>query len=133
IIGHGTEVTGGRELSSILGSTLEALVGAIYLDQGWTVAKEVVERLLAPELDSASAHQNHKGALQELTQARYQVVPEYRVQDVAGPVHQRQFAVEVWIKERCYGRGVAGSKKEAGQIAAAAALQALEDSATSSS
>ncbi|MBI2298116.1 MAG: ribonuclease III [Armatimonadetes bacterium] len=116
-----------RGRRSILAAGLEAVLGAVYLDQGWDTARECVLRLLEQQIADASSrrHRNAKGELQELTQGRWRQTPAYRLLFSGGPPHQREFEVEVTVGGRVLGRGRAGSKKDAEQAAAAEALAEL--------
>jgi ribonuclease-3 len=126
-LGKGEEGTGGRDKSSILADTLEAVIGAVYLDQGLPAADGLVHRLF----DSVIARSARLGAgldwktsLQELTAAEVLGVPEYHV-DESGPDHQKSFRASVRIGARTYGEGEGRSKKEAEQQAAEAAWTAI--------
>lgn len=127
-LGRGQDTGGGRTNDSILACALEALLGAVYLDQGWDVARATALRLLAPEIDAALAarQRNFKGELQELTQERLRQRPSYRLAQLDGPSHQRRFAIEVWLGDEQVGRGEGGSKKQAEQAAAEQALRRLQ-------
>lgn len=118
----------GHSNANILSDAMEALIGAVYLDQGPDAARRFVEsRLLDPlDLDSlASREDNHKSLLLEYAQARGWSQPRYRVVDENGPGHNREFTVQATIQDESLGEGVGPSKKIAGQRAAAAALRAL--------
>ncbi|MBI5831895.1 MAG: ribonuclease III [Armatimonadetes bacterium] len=118
----------GRSRDSVLASTLEAVLGAVFVDGGWQVARDCALRVLEPQIADAMAQRrrNYKGELQELTQDRFRAGPEYRVLEVSGPAHERSFSVEVLLCERLLAAGFGNSKKEAEQAAAAAALAVLE-------
>jgi ribonuclease-3 len=119
-LGRGEETTGGRDKSSILADTLEALLGAVYLDRGLPTATEVVHRLFDPLMRAASeqgASLDYKTALQELSAARSIGVPEYRT-DESGPDHAKQFTAEALIGGEVRGSGEGRTKKEAEQQAA---------------
>ena len=125
--------TGGADKSSILADGMESLLGAVYLQHGIDVAREVILRLFGPLLDTAAtlgAGLDWKTSLQELTAARGIGVPSYRVTST-GPDHDREFTATVVVSDTAYGSGVGRTKKEAEQKAAAAAWQALDDSAGS--
>lgn len=126
-LGKGEETTGGRDKASILADTMEALLGAIYLQHGIECASQVIHKLFDPLLaDSAArgAGLDWKTSLQELTAERSLGVPEYRV-DEHGPDHAKTFTSWVIVAGTQYG-GVAGaSKKEAEQRAAEAAWREL--------
>ncbi|WP_028646890.1 ribonuclease III [Nocardiopsis sp. CNT312] len=126
-LGRGEEGTGGRDKSSILADTLEAIIGAVYLDRGLDVASEFVHRLFDPLIATASglgAGLDWKTSLQELTAAELLGVPEYHV-DESGPDHQKTFRATVRVAGESYGLGEGRSKKEAEQQAAEAAWKAI--------
>lgn len=121
--------TGGRERSSILADTTEAIIGAVYLDGGLDAARRVIGRLLLDGADRVLANRsemNYKSRLQELIQAEHKTPPRYRVVAVEGPDHDRVFRVTVSFDGRVLGTGDGRNKKAAEQTAAAAALEALE-------
>jgi ribonuclease-3 len=126
-LGRGEEVTGGRDKASILADTLEALLGAVYVEHGLAVADEVVHKLFDPVLADAAqrgAGLDWKTSLQELTASGYLGVPEYHVEE-SGPDHQKFFRASVRVGGRTYGSGSGRSKKEAEQQAAEAAWKAI--------
>jgi ribonuclease III len=137
-LGRGEEGTGGRDKSSILADTLEALIGAVYLDLGLGEATKLVHRLFDPLIEHSSrlgAGLDWKTSLQELTAEMGIGVPEYVVTE-SGPDHEKTFTARARVGGVDYGNGSGRSKKEAEQQAAEAAwtalrrLQAEEDSAT---
>jgi ribonuclease-3 len=122
--------TGGRRRSSILADTMEAVVGAVYLDGGLEAARGVIERILlsgSEKLVARRAHGNYKSRLQEIVQARFKSPPRYRVLSADGPDHARVFVVGVTFAGETLGRGEGRNKKAAEQQAAAAALSRLEE------
>jgi ribonuclease III len=130
-LGRGEEVTGGRNKSSILADTLEAVIGAVYIDCGLDVASALVHRLFDPVIDRSArlgAGLDWKTSLQELTAARMLGVPEYQVTE-SGPDHQKSFQAVARIGGQVLGSGVGRSKKEAEQHAAEAAWNALNGDA----
>ncbi len=127
-LGRGEERSGGREKPSILADAYEALVGAVFLDGGWSAALALVRGHLAAALDAAvagRAETDHKTRLQELLHQRGAAAPVYALTAASGPDHARTFDVEVAIEGEVLGRGRGRSKKEAEQRAAAWALAAL--------
>ncbi len=127
-LGRGEESTGGRDKSSILADTLEALIGAVYLDGGLTVAAELVHRLFDPLIDqsaSLGAGLDWKTSLQELTAAIDLGVPEYAITE-SGPDHAKTFIAVAYVAGVEYGRGSGRSKKEAEQQAASASWSAIQ-------
>ncbi len=127
-LGRGEDRGGGRNKASILASTYEAVLGAIYRDGGFERAKAVITRHFAEDLDrgGTAGAPDWKTTLQERIQARHRTVPEYRLAGETGPAHARQFTAEVWVGEQYLACGRGTSKREAEQQAARAALEALE-------
>jgi ribonuclease III len=126
-LGRGEESTGGRDKSSILADTLEAVLGAVYLDKGLPAAADLVHRMFDPLIDEAAglgAGLDWKTSLQELTASRSLGVPEYVVTE-EGPDHQKLFTAVVVVGGVEYGTGTGRSKKEAEQEAASAAWEAI--------
>ena len=122
-LGRGEETTGGRDKSSILADTLEAVIGAVFLDSGIDVARHVVHRLFDPLIERAAelgAGLDWKTSLQEAAALAGLGSPEYRVTDI-GPDHAKEFSAEVLLDGRVLGSGSGRSKKLAEQRAAAAA------------
>jgi ribonuclease-3 len=131
LLGKGEETTGGRDKASILADTLEALLGAIYLEHGLDVAGEVIHRLFDPlmaESAGRGAALDWKTSLQELTAALGLGVPDYVIDD-AGPDHAKTFTAWVVVAGERYGGSDGRSKKQAEQRAAAAAWRTLTERA----
>jgi ribonuclease-3 len=126
-LGRGEETTGGRDKSSILSDTVEAIIGAVYLSGGFTGASQVVHRLFDPLMEAAAglgAGLDWKTSLQELTAEQSLGVPEYVIED-AGPDHEKTFTARVRVGEETYGTGTGRSKKEAEQEAAESAYRTI--------
>ncbi len=126
-LGRGEEVTNGRDKPSILADTLEAVLGAVYLDHGLDVAAQVIHRLFDPVLDDAAhrgAGLDWKTSLQELTASEALGVPQYLMSEM-GPDHQKTFTATVVVNGQELGTGVGRSKKEAEQRAAETAWTSL--------
>jgi len=127
-LGKGEEGSGGRDKSSILADTLEALIGAVYVEHGVEVATALVHRLVDPLLASSAAlgaGLDWKTSLQELTAELGLGVPEYVVTE-EGPDHAKTFHAKVVVQGVVHGTGSGRSKKEAEQGAAASAFAALK-------
>lgn len=127
-LGKGEEASGGQHKPVNLAGALEAVIAAIYLDQGAATAKDFILRLFNKELQkvvSQGAEVNYKSQLQELIQAREQQTPAYHVIEATGPDHDRRFTVEVKVGDTVLGRGSGRSKKEAETEAARSALERL--------
>jgi ribonuclease-3 len=129
-MGVGEERSGGRDKPSLLADSLEALVGAAYLDGGLDAARRIVVPLLeagAVAYGRAADHRDPKTTLQErLQEHEGGEPPDYRVVEETGPDHKKVFTVECWSAGRLLGRGQGSSKKRAEQAAAAAALEAIQ-------
>jgi ribonuclease III len=128
-LGRGEEGTGGRDKASILADTLEAVIGAVYIERGLEAADVLVHRLFDPVIARSArlgAGLDWKTSLQELTAASVLGVPEYHV-DESGPDHQKSFQALVRVGGRVYGSGTGRSKKEAEQHAAEAAWSAISN------
>ena len=126
-LGRGEQTTGGRDKSSILADTVEALIGAVYVDAGFAAATALVHRLFDPLLASVAelgAGLDWKSSLQELAAAYGLGVPEYLV-DETGPDHAKAFTARVRLTSGVYGHGSGRSKKEAEQQAAQSAWDAV--------
>ncbi len=119
-LGRGEQVTGGRDKPSILADTLEAVIGAVYIDCGLPEASGLVHRLFDPVIDRSArlgAGLDWKTSLQELTAGELLGVPEYQVEE-SGPDHQKSFRATVRIGGRVLGSGEGRTKKAAEQQAA---------------
>lgn len=130
LLGKGEEHSGGRTKKAILADTLEALIGALYLDAGYKAAFDFVTRNLIPEIDRVvdnDYHRDYKSLLQELCQRHYRVYPQYRLIKCSGPDHDHMFWIEVNVNGTAYGTGLGRSKKSAEQEAARMAFEALKD------
>jgi ribonuclease-3 len=127
-LGRGEEQAGGRQKRSLLANAFEALLGAIYIDGGFSAAFQVVKRLFLPIIADipSSASKDYKSRLQELAQAKLQMAPSYTVLSEQGPDHAKTFEVAILIGDQEYGRAFGRSKKEAQQSAAERALAIME-------
>ena len=128
LMGVGEEASGGRERPSNLEATFEALVGALFLDQGYLAARTFVLETLADELleaDQRDPPKNPKSLLQELVQGDGGDAPSYRIVGVTGEDHARQFTAEAVVSGNVLGRGTGPRKSNAEQEAARNALKAL--------
>lgn len=129
-LGRGAESAGERLRASVLENVFEALVGALFLDGGLPAARAFVTSSLDARYSADIVPAaDPKSALQQLTQARHQALPEYRIVDVQGPPHRRTFFAEVSLGGEVCGRGSGASKQSAEKAAAASALSALDDPA----
>lgn len=128
-LSKGEELSGGRNNPQLLANTYEALLGAIYLDQGLLASKKMVEETLLSlfqmELKSGPP-KDAKSYLQEVVQEKFKQSPNYRILDTIGPDHAKQFVVAVYIGKKEYGRGKGSSKQIAEEQAAKQALNGLD-------
>jgi len=127
-LGKGEEASGGRQKPVNLAGAIEAVIGAIFLDQGLARARDFTLRLLETDLREAVTRGDsidYKSELQELIQAKEQQIPTYHVIESTGPDHDKRFTVEVRVGDTLLGRGSSKSKKTAESEAARAALEKL--------
>ena len=128
IMGKGEDASGGRSRPSNLATAFEALVGALLLDGGYEAATAFVIRATSDEMlaaDHRKDHKSPKSLLQELVQREAVAAPSYRVVDVSGDDHDRQFTVEVLVAGEVVGRGMGRRKALAEAEAAEDALGAM--------
>ena len=130
LLGKGEEMTEGREKPSILANTMEAFLGALYLDAGFDVTKDIIRRLFLPvvkDIGSGNINNDYKSLLQEHTQEIYKSLPEYHLIEESGLAHDKTFRVTVRLKDEMIAVGVGKSKKEAEQAAAREAFYCLAE------
>lgn len=128
-ISKGEEATGGRTNIGILADTMEAFLGALYLDQGIEVVTELLEKILFPnitEIIDKKLYKDAKSYLQEVVQAIGYETPTYEVITEVGPDHDKEFTVAVTVGDHVAGRGTGRSKQHAQQAAAREALKKYE-------
>ncbi|MFO7778291.1 MAG: ribonuclease III [Nitriliruptoraceae bacterium] len=127
-LGRGEISSGGHDKASILADGLEAVIGAVYLDQGFATAYDLVQRLfgeMLAELAERGAALDYKTSLQELATARFGGLPRYEVSE-RGPDHRKTFTAAALVDARRLGTGEGRSKKQAEQRAAREAYLALQ-------
>jgi len=132
-LGRGEEASGGQRKLANLAGALEAMIAAIFLDQGLAITEEVILKLFNEELQkvaSQGAGVDYKSQLQELIQAREPQTPVYQLVEAMGPAHDKRFTVEVKVGNAVVGRGSGKSKKVAETEAARAALEQLSSNFT---
>jgi ribonuclease-3 len=131
-LGHGEELSGGRQRASVLADALEALIGAVFLDQGWSEACRFLLLLLGENILTAARGDSHdyKTALQELVQQRGETTLVYSIIDETGPDHDKHFTAGVLWNGKLLGKGSGRSKKEAEQQAAKNAMAKLGQGAS---
>jgi ribonuclease-3 len=128
LLGRGEEANRGRAKASNLANAMEALIGALYLDQGLAKARRFILRQLKPELEKVKAGKttpNYKALVQELIQGQKKPTPVYRLVEATGPDHSKQFTAEILVEGEAMGRGTGRSKKTAESQAAKAAWEKL--------
>ena len=128
LLGKGEEATGGRRKQTNLADAFEALIGAIFLDQGLGIAADFVLARYAAQLEEVRAkgiERNYKALLQELTQAKYKQLPAYRIVEASGPDHDKSFVIKVTLGERTLGSGSGKTRRAAEMEAARSAWEKL--------
>jgi ribonuclease-3 len=130
IVGPGAESVRDEHTPSLLADSFEAVLAAIYLDQGLDRARDFLFRMVSPDLITETLHEagdeDPKNLLQERTQADDGRLPEYRIIREEGPPHDRVFTAQVLVAGTILGEGTASTKKEAQRTAAEVALDALD-------
>jgi len=130
LLSNAEDNNGGREKSSLLSNAFEAIMGAIYLEAGLKTVEKIAINLIEAnhkEISLDSLFRDYKTTLQELTQARFGITPEYKVIASRGPDHKKEFEVAVLIEDKEYARAVGKSKKIAQQEAAKVAVDILKE------
>lgn len=128
LLGKGEEHSGGRMKKALLADATEALFGACYLDSGFKVAERLILNLLVPEIEKVWENRHHKDfktLLQEYYQKKSKACPEYFLEKISGPDHDRLFWVSVRLNGKTYGPEKGKNKKEAEQAAARKAWEIL--------
>ena len=126
LLSHGESKDNGRARNYIMANALEALIGAIYLDQGHDKSKEFIEREIIkelPEIIEQKLYQDPKSQFQEEAQERVGITPAYKVMKEWGPDHDKQFIVGIYLEEELIADSQGSSKQEAQERAAKAALK----------
>lgn len=132
-MGRGDEISGCRDLDSILADTLEAIVASVYLDGGFAQVEKIIERHFYPLIERCDTREgttDFKSILQERSQRDLGITPHYRLLDEWGEDHDKTFVVAVFLEEEMAGQGTGRNKREAAQNAASQALEQLEKAAT---
>lgn len=127
-LSNAEENNSGRTKSSLLSNAFEALMGAIYLETGLDAVRTITIDLLEkvhPDISLDSLFKDYKTSLQELTQARYGITPDYQLVAAHGPDHKKEFEIAAFIDGKRYASAVGKSKKQAQQEAAKIALDIL--------
>jgi ribonuclease-3 len=130
LLSKGEEKSTGKSRQIILANTFEALVGALFLDQGYKICKVFIENNLIiylKEIIEKELFKDAKSRLQEISQETSGITPIYKVESESGPDHEKSFDVGVYIESKKIGMGNGKSKQEAEQMAAENALEELKD------
>lgn len=124
LLGKGEEKSGGRNRQSILADAMEAVIGAVYMDQGYETARRFILEHLEEDIQKTEAgdHYDYKSRLQELVQGKNRDNVTYSILEETGPAHDRTFVAGVYYQDRLLATGVGHSKKEAQQSAACKVL-----------
>ena len=125
LLSRGEAKDTGRARQVILANALEALIGAIYLDQGMTLARKFIETFILdklPKIMESQAYLDPKSQLQEIIQDKMAITPTYKVLSESGPDHAKTFVVGVYVDDRLVGQGAGPSKQDAEVEAAKDAL-----------
>ncbi len=128
-ISNAEERNKGRSKASILSDAFEAIMGAVYLESGLEVLKPIILKLLEESYDKINLDvlfSDYKTALQEITQAEFGTIPEYKIEGSYGPDHKKEFEVSIWIDGKTYGKAIGKSKKLAQQAVAKIAIEELK-------
>ena len=125
-LGKGEERTGGRERASVTSDALEALIGAIYLDGGFTSAKEFVRKFVLNGIEEKELFFDSKTIFQEMMQSINAEPIHYELVGEEGPDHCKVFSVELFVGDRKAGCGTGRSKKQAEQAAAYDAIKKIK-------
>ena len=126
LMSKGESKDGGKARDVILANAIEALIGAIYLDQGFSVASHFINVFIVKHLNEILENESYrdpKSKLQEITQEKFKVTPTYKVLDEVGPAHDRVFKVGVYFDKKLAAEGSGTSKQEAETEAATRALE----------
>lgn len=130
LLGKGEEAAGGRQRESLLAAVFEAVVAAIYLDQGYDQARRFILSTLTEQLDEVCRRgappENPKSQLQEYFQGLGRPSPRYRLVSAEGPDHSPVFTIEAVVEDQVVGTGQGGKKAEAERSAALDALGRVE-------
>jgi len=129
LMGKGEELSGGRDRSSILANSFEALIGAVYLDQGLKVCRNFILALLKKDIeriDRMTYLRDPKTTLQEYVQKKYKERPVYEVVEEKGPDHKKEFLVRLIINGVEVSKGSGSSKRKAEMVAAEHILKKID-------
>ena len=126
LMSRGEAKSGGRTRMALLANMVEAIIGAIYLDQGYDQAKKFIELNINSKLEAilkAGLHIDSKSHFQEVAQEKQGITPHYEVVSESGPDHDKTFEVAVYLGKKMWGKGKGNSKQTAQQAADSDALK----------
>ena len=126
VLSNGEEKSGGREKNYILANTFEALLGGIYLEQGYEKSHKFIDKFVLiylEEILEKGLHIDPKSKLQEIAQDKEEITPVYKLISEEGPDHSKEFVMGIYLGEELVGTGKGSSKQNAEQSAALAALK----------
>ena len=129
-LSRGEEANGGRDNSSILADTFESLIGAIYLDSGFTAAANFLKKTIYPgliQLSNQKIYKDPKSLFQELAQAKEGITPKYKTLSETGPDHQKIFKVGAYLEDKLIATGTGQSKQIAAESASQKATNKLSN------
>lgn len=126
-LSKGEESSGGRQKTKVLSSAFEAVIGAIYLDGGADLIRDLAREICVTALKGETLTHDPKTALQQLTQASLRSIPRYRLIRRTGPPHAPMFEVEVMVGQLLIGKGSGASRQEAERAAARDAVTSIPD------
>lgn len=131
LLSRGEEELGGRKNNTLLANCLEAVIGAIYLDQNFASAQKFILPFLQPRLEKiikSKTFKDSKSLFQETIQSKEKITPEYKVLDESGPDHNKIFTVGLYTGNKLWAKGKGKSKQEAEEKAAETALKEIQKS-----
>ncbi|MEX1997330.1 MAG: ribonuclease III [Candidatus Andersenbacteria bacterium] len=132
LLSRGERKDTGKARQYILANAVEAVIGALYVDQGYAAAQTLIDRVIIaklPEVIAQGLHIDTKSRFQELAQEKFRITPTYEVMREEGLDHAKHFVVGVFLGDKKMGEGAGSSKQEAQQQAAKQALIQLEEAA----
>ncbi|MDQ7009235.1 MAG: ribonuclease III [Candidatus Gracilibacteria bacterium] len=129
ILGNGERKSGGEDNDYILANTVESLIGAIYLDLGFKIARDfIIDHIYKTSLDNIlekKLFKDAKSSIQEYIQANFEITPNYKVISESGPDHNKNFEVAIFMLDKQIGLGMGSSKKKAEESAAINACNSI--------
>lgn len=126
LMSRGEAKSGGRTRTALLANMVEAIIGAIYLDQGYNAAEKFINDNISSKIEDiikSGSYIDAKSHFQEIAQEREGVTPHYEVTSESGPDHDKIFEMAVYINKKMWGKGKGNSKQAAQQAAATTALK----------